>query len=73
MATLVAGPKVFQALCRDNIFPYISFFGKGYGTGDDPRRAGVLCLIVAAALLLIGIYLLIFKEIFNFRLIFFST
>ena len=31
LASLVSAPKVFQALCKDKIFPYIHVFAKGYG------------------------------------------
>ncbi|GAU95054.1 hypothetical protein RvY_06735 [Ramazzottius varieornatus] len=40
-------PKIFQALCRDNIFPGIHVFGKGYTKADEPYRAYILVLIVA--------------------------
>ena len=31
LASLVSAPKVFQALCKDKLFPYIEYFGKGFG------------------------------------------
>uniref|UniRef100_A0A4W6EID7 Solute carrier family 12 member 10, tandem duplicate 1 n=1 Tax=Lates calcarifer TaxID=8187 RepID=A0A4W6EID7_LATCA len=51
---LVSAPKVFQCLCRDNLYPYIGFFAKGYGKNDEPLRAYLLCYIIAAAFILIG-------------------
>lgn len=45
---------VFQCLCRDNIYPYIGFFAKGYGKNDEPYRAYLLCYIIAIAFILIG-------------------
>ncbi|OWA51104.1 Solute carrier family 12 member 2 [Hypsibius exemplaris] len=45
-------PKVFQALCRDHIFPYIHFFGKGYGHHDEPYRAYFLSMLIAIAFLM---------------------
>ncbi|CAN9509739.1 unnamed protein product [Ophioblennius macclurei] len=51
---LVSAPKVFQCLCRDQIYPYIGLFAKGYGKNDEPLRAYVLCYIIALAFILIG-------------------
>ncbi|XP_032355228.1 LOW QUALITY PROTEIN: solute carrier family 12 member 3-like [Etheostoma spectabile] len=51
---LVSAPKIFQCLCRDNIYPYIGVFGKGYGKNDEPLRAYLLSFIIAVAFTLIG-------------------
>ncbi|KAM7366435.1 hypothetical protein PAMP_015873 [Pampus punctatissimus] len=51
---LVSAPKVFQCLCRDNLYPYIGFFAKGYGKNNEPLRAYILCYIIAVAFILIG-------------------
>ncbi|XP_068443269.1 solute carrier family 12 member 3-like [Clinocottus analis] len=51
---LVSAPKVFQCLCRDEIYPYIRFFAKGYGKNDEPLRAYLLCYIIAVAFILIA-------------------
>uniref|UniRef100_A0A669BQX0 Solute carrier family 12 member 10, tandem duplicate 1 n=1 Tax=Oreochromis niloticus TaxID=8128 RepID=A0A669BQX0_ORENI len=51
---LVSAPKVFQCLCKDNLYPYIGFFAKGYGKNDEPLRAYVLCYIIAVAFILIA-------------------
>ncbi|XP_027143336.1 solute carrier family 12 member 10, tandem duplicate 1 [Larimichthys crocea] len=51
---LVSAPKVFQCLCRDNLYPYIKFFAKGYGKNDEPLRAYVLCYIISVAFILIA-------------------
>ncbi|XP_070710370.1 solute carrier family 12 member 3-like [Pempheris klunzingeri] len=51
---LVSAPKVFQCLCRDNIYPYIGFFAKGYGKNDEPLRAYILCYVIAVAFILIA-------------------
>uniref|UniRef100_A0A3Q3KIT6 Solute carrier family 12 member 3 n=1 Tax=Monopterus albus TaxID=43700 RepID=A0A3Q3KIT6_MONAL len=50
----VSAPKIFQCLCRDNIYPYIGFFGKGYGKNDEPLRAYILCYVIAVAFILIA-------------------
>uniref|UniRef100_A0A7N8X0J3 Solute carrier family 12 member 10, tandem duplicate 1 n=1 Tax=Mastacembelus armatus TaxID=205130 RepID=A0A7N8X0J3_9TELE len=51
---LVSAPKIFQCLCRDNIYPYIGFFGKGYGKNDEPLRAYILCYVIAVAFIVIA-------------------
>uniref|UniRef100_A0A8C1HZE8 Solute carrier family 12 member 10, tandem duplicate 3 n=1 Tax=Cyprinus carpio carpio TaxID=630221 RepID=A0A8C1HZE8_CYPCA len=51
---LVSAPKIFQCLCKDNIYPYIGFFGKGYGKNNEPLRGYMLMFIIALAFILIG-------------------
>ncbi|XP_055351604.1 solute carrier family 12 member 3-like isoform X2 [Paramacrobiotus metropolitanus] len=45
-------PKVFQALCRDNIIPGIHYFGKGYGKHDEPYRGYVLTMLIGVIFLM---------------------
>ncbi|OWA49967.1 Solute carrier family 12 member 2 [Hypsibius exemplaris] len=52
LGCIVFAPKIFQAVCRDKILPYIPFFGKGYGKGDEPYRAYGLGTIIAVAFLM---------------------
>ena len=54
LASLVGAPKTFQAVCKDHLFPYIGFFGVGYGPGEEPRRAYLLAFFVAIGFILIG-------------------
>ncbi|XP_059486836.1 solute carrier family 12 member 1 [Neocloeon triangulifer] len=54
LASLVSAPKVFQALCKDNLYPYISGFAKGYGKNNEPVRGYILTFIIAVAFILIG-------------------
>ncbi|CAJ0960951.1 unnamed protein product, partial [Mesorhabditis belari] len=54
LASLVSAPKVFQAVCKDRLFPKIDFFAKGYGKDDEPRRAYALVGILALAVIMIG-------------------
>ncbi|XP_048041353.1 solute carrier family 12 member 3-like [Megalobrama amblycephala] len=51
---LVSAPKVFQCLCKDNIYPFIGFFAKGYGKNNEPLRGYCLTFIIAMAFILIG-------------------
>jgi solute carrier family 12 sodium/potassium/chloride transporter 2 len=54
LACFVSAPKIFQALCRDKLFPYLHFFAKGYGKNQEPLRAYALTFIIALAFILIG-------------------
>ncbi|XP_064474706.1 solute carrier family 12 member 2-like [Ornithodoros turicata] len=54
LASLVSAPKVFQALCNDKLFPYIHWFGKGYGKNNEPRRGYVLAFGISLACCAIG-------------------
>uniref|UniRef100_A0A3B5LCQ3 Solute carrier family 12 member 10, tandem duplicate 1 n=1 Tax=Xiphophorus couchianus TaxID=32473 RepID=A0A3B5LCQ3_9TELE len=51
---LVSAPKIFQCLCKDQIYPYIIFFAKGYGKNNEPLRAYILCYLIAIAFILIA-------------------
>ncbi|XP_067255880.1 solute carrier family 12 member 10, tandem duplicate 1 [Chanodichthys erythropterus] len=68
LAFLVSAPKVFQCLCKDNIYPYIGFFGKGYGKNNEPLRAYLLCYIIAMCFILIAELNVIAPLISNFFL-----
>ncbi|KAI4875896.1 hypothetical protein NFI96_030203 [Prochilodus magdalenae] len=68
LAFLVSAPKVFQCLCRDNIYPYIGFFGKGYGKNDEPLRGYLLTYFIALAFILIAQLNVIAPLISNFFL-----
>ncbi|XP_021167167.2 solute carrier family 12 member 2 isoform X2 [Fundulus heteroclitus] len=54
LASLVSAPKVFQALCKDNIYPYIGIFAKGYGKNNEPLRGYILTFGIALAFILIA-------------------
>ncbi|KAJ8003175.1 hypothetical protein DPEC_G00166660 [Dallia pectoralis] len=54
LACLVSAPKVFQCLCKDNLYPVIGFFGKGFGKNDEPIRGYVLTYIIATCFILIA-------------------
>ena len=62
-------PKYHQAVCKDNLFPYIGWFAKGYGQDKEPYRAYMLALIVAAAFVGIAELNAIAPIITNFFLI----
>ena len=69
LANLVGAPKTFQAVCKDHLFPYIGFFGVGYGPGEEPRRGYLLTFFVAIGFILIGDLNVIAPIVSNFSLI----
>ncbi|XP_059680174.1 solute carrier family 12 member 1 isoform X2 [Gavia stellata] len=54
LASLVSAPKVFQALCKDNVYKGLHFFAKGYGKNNEPIRGYVLTFVIAIAFILIA-------------------
>lgn len=46
LGSLLAAPRVLQAMSRDRLAP--AFLGRGYGKGDDPRAAAALAFALAA-------------------------
>lgn len=68
LASLVSAPKVFQALCKDNIYTALHFFAKGYGKNNEPLRGYVLTFIVSVAVILIANLNVIAPIISNFFL-----
>lgn len=50
----VSSIVLFQAVCKDRLFPYIHFFAKGYGKDEEPRRAYLLGFAIAMLMILIG-------------------
>lgn len=68
LASMVSAPKVFQAVCKDKIFPKIDFFAVGSGPSDEPKRAYILTFFIAAAFTAIGTLDAIAPLISNFFL-----
>uniref|UniRef100_A0A3Q4H9D3 Solute carrier family 12 member 2 n=1 Tax=Neolamprologus brichardi TaxID=32507 RepID=A0A3Q4H9D3_NEOBR len=68
LASLVSAPKVFQALCKDNIYPGLSVFAKGYGRNNEPLRGYVLTFCIGLAFILIAELNIIAPIISNFFL-----
>ncbi|XP_065077577.1 solute carrier family 12 member 1 isoform X1 [Ochlerotatus camptorhynchus] len=68
LASLVSAPKVFQALCKDKLYPKIGWFGKGFGKNNEPVRGYILTFIISVAVILIGELNLIAPLISNFFL-----
>ncbi|KAK7145418.1 hypothetical protein R3I93_013216 [Phoxinus phoxinus] len=68
LASLVSAPKVFQALCKDKIYPGLHVFAKGYGKNKEPLRAYVLTFVIGLAFILIAELNIIAPIISNFFL-----
>lgn len=68
LASLISAPKVFQALCKDKLFPYIQYFGKGEGKNNEPRRGYILAFLIALAGCALGDLNVIAPIISNFFL-----
>ncbi|KAK2899953.1 solute carrier family 12 member 3-like [Channa argus] len=68
LSYLVSAPKILQCLCRDNIYPYIGFFEKGYGRSDEPLRAYLLTYIICIIFICIAELDIIAALISNFFL-----
>ncbi|MEM7553532.1 MAG: amino acid permease [Cyanobacteria bacterium P01_A01_bin.84] len=55
LGSILAAPRVLQALARDGIFPgWMSFLGKGSGKNDEPRIGTWVTLSIAIAAVCIG-------------------
>ncbi|CAI2352393.1 unnamed protein product [Caenorhabditis sp. 36 PRJEB53466] len=54
LASLVSAPKVFQAVCKDRLFPKIGYFAKTYGKNEEPKRAYILGFFLAMGIIAIG-------------------
>lgn len=51
---MTGAPRVLQSLGVDNVLPGISYFRKGAGPGNEPRRALAVVAVVSMAILLWG-------------------
>lgn len=52
LASLVSAPRVFQALCQDELYPGISWFSGD--NGKEPIRGYILTYFIATGFILIG-------------------
>lgn len=51
---LMGGSRILQAIARDGIYPGMSWAGRGFGKGDEPRLAVLLTGAIAQVCLFIG-------------------
>ncbi|KFP03766.1 Solute carrier family 12 member 2, partial [Calypte anna] len=68
LASLVSAPKIFQALCKDNIYPGFQMFARGYGKNNEPLRGYLLTFLIALGFILIAELNVIAPIISNFFL-----
>ncbi|KNC85776.1 hypothetical protein SARC_02040 [Sphaeroforma arctica JP610] len=54
LVSLVSAPRIFQAVCKDKLFPYTSYFAVGMGPGDDPMRGYFLAYGIGLIFVLMG-------------------
>eukprot|EP01135_Chromosphaera_perkinsii_P003347 Nk52_evm47s240 gene=Nk52_evmTU47s240 len=54
LVSLVSAPRVFQAVCRDKLFPNLDFFAYGKPPNDEPIRGYFLTYIISVGFILIG-------------------
>ena len=54
LASLVSAPKIFQAVCEDNLFPSVAYFGKGRGRGNEPWRGYMLAFLISSVCIGVG-------------------
>ena len=45
---------ISQAVCKERIVLKVEFFAKGYGAGEDPRRACILAYFIGVCFILMG-------------------
>lgn len=55
LGSILAAPRVLQALARDGVLPdWMRFLGKGNGAQDEPRTGTAVSLVVAVAAVYVG-------------------
>ncbi|CAM9651535.1 unnamed protein product [Discosporangium mesarthrocarpum] len=54
LAQIIGAPRVLMALARDDVFPFLAPFGKGYGKKDEPVNGYLITFAVAAVAILAG-------------------
>uniref|UniRef100_A0A0N4Z671 Solute carrier family 12 member 3 n=1 Tax=Parastrongyloides trichosuri TaxID=131310 RepID=A0A0N4Z671_PARTI len=65
---LIGAPRIFQALCQDDLFPGVGVFGKGRGPTNEPFNAYFLTFFLTCCIILIGDLNAISEIITNFFL-----
>lgn len=69
MASFLGGPRILQSLAADRIFPFLTLFAKGSETTGNPRRAVLLTLAIALAVVGVGQLNLVARIVSMFFLI----
>lgn len=53
MTNLDNGPQIFQAICKDQLFPFVRYFSKEYDL-NIPQRAYIFFSVITMGIILIG-------------------
>lgn len=69
MASFLGGPRILQSLAADKIFPLLTFFAKGSGISNNPRRAVILTCALALGVIMLGQLNLVARIVSMFFLI----
>jgi len=69
LSCFVGAPRIFQAVCKDALFPRLTYFGKGRDKDGEPQRAYMIVFVICFLALLTGNINLIAPIITNFFLI----
>ena len=69
MSCFVGAPRIFQAVCQDNLFPQLTYFAKGRDKDGEPVRAYFIVFIICFGAILTGDINFIAPLITNFFLI----
>lgn len=54
LGSMMGAPRILQALARDEVFGWLTFFASSSGRAREPRRATVLTFVIAQMCLLLG-------------------
>ncbi|KAL9641651.1 hypothetical protein ABK040_016882 [Willaertia magna] len=54
LGNIIGASRILQAVAKDQLLPFISFFKKGSKKRDEPRRAVIFTYILVQLILLIG-------------------
>uniref|UniRef100_A0A914YYL3 Amino acid permease/ SLC12A domain-containing protein n=1 Tax=Panagrolaimus superbus TaxID=310955 RepID=A0A914YYL3_9BILA len=68
LLSLVAAPKIFQAVAQDKLFPYIETFSTGFRNSKQPQKAYILAFFISCLVVLVGNLNAIAPIISNFYL-----
>ena len=54
LGSMMGAPRIMQAFTRDEVFPWLNFFGAASGVSNEPRRATVLTFVISQGCILLG-------------------
>lgn len=54
LGSMMGAPRILQAFAKDGVFPVLSFFSRGEGKTQEPRRATAVTFLIAQAAILLG-------------------